>query len=54
MRMGTVSRPPAEEAGDEAQQPAHHRGQQHRAEADEERDVGAVAREQNRMGRIIR
>jgi hypothetical protein len=35
-------RPPAEEAGDEAEQPADHRGQQHRAEADEERDAGAV------------
>ena len=42
MRMSTVSGQPAEEAGDEAEQPAHHRGQQHRAEADEERDAGAV------------
>ena len=41
-RMSTAPGPAAEEAREEAEDAAHHGGEQHRAEPDEERDAGAV------------
>ena len=41
-RMSTAPGQPLEVAGEEAEDAAHHRGEQHRAEPDEERDAGAV------------